>query len=281
MRARRRPPWVCPWWTLLWCRTATHVQALPRTPQQATEDVESLQAWLEAHPAGASHALTLPDEAGFRLTHWAASGGHIEVLQSLVQRKADPWDGTATAEERSPLLAACQSGHVDVVNYLLSKDVLKRRSRGALNLQQAVDMKDKGGTPCLHLAATAGHAEVLEILQRKGADLTITTQRSGTALHAAAAVGQEEAVETLLRLGADPCVENDKGQTPAARAKAEEMDEILDILAPYERKKGCGRDTGGKGHGQKRRRGKAESEAPRGKAPAVAEGKGKGHGAEL
>jgi len=197
-----------------------------------------------------------------------------------VQRKADPWDGTASSEERSPLLTACQSGQVDVVNYLLSKDALKRRSRGALSLQQALDMKDKGGTPCLHLAATAGHAEILELLSRKGADLTITTQRSGTALHAAAAVGQEEAVEALLQFGADPCVENDKGQTPAARAKAEEMDEILEILAPYEQKKGCGRDTGGgKGHGQKRRKGKEPSKAPpRAAAP---EGKGKGHGGEL
>lgn len=211
------------------------------SPAEATKNTAALEAWLSSHQAGASTALTLPDPSGMRLTHWAATGGHVEVLEALAQKGADPWDGTATPEERTSLHMACQSGHLDAVKYLLSEPGLKLRSRGALTAEQAVNSRDKRDTPCLHLAATAGHVSVIEALSAAGADLKADTKKSGTALHIAAAVGQVEVANQLLALGADPCAQNARGETPRARAEEEEMEDIIAVLAPLEEAKGCGK----------------------------------------
>lgn len=208
------------------------------SPADATKSVSSLEAWLQEH---GSEALTLPDPSGMRLAHWASSGGSVEVLQALASKGADPWDGTATPEERSSLHMACQSGHVPVISYLLSEPGLKLRSRGALTPEKAVNGRDKRDTPCLHLAATAGHVEVIDALASVGAELQAETSKSGTALHITAAVGQLDAAKRLLELGADPCAQNSRGETPRARAEEEEMDELVELLKPLEDAKGCGK----------------------------------------
>lgn len=206
----------------------------------ATQDTASLEAYLAENGA---EALTMPDPSGMRLSHWAASGGHVEVLKMLAKKGADPWDGTATAEEHSCLHMACRSGHSDVVKYLLSEPAMKLRSRGAFgSAKLAADSKDKRDTPCLHMAATAGNIEVLQTLASSGADMRAETKRSGTALHAAAAVGQVEAVKELLDLGLDVCAKNSKGETPGARAREEEMDEVIEVLSEKESAAGCGKE---------------------------------------
>lgn len=229
------------------------------SPADATRDSAALEAWLKGHSAGASHALTLPDLSGMRLTHWAASGGHLEVLKLLAQKGADPWDGTATPEERSSLHMACQSGHAPVVEWLLSEAALKLRSRGAFSAQEAANSRDKRETPCLHMAATAGQLEVLRAVVTAGADVGVVTKRSGTALHAAAAVGQSDAVSVLLEVGADPCARNSRGETPGARAREEEMEEVAEMLAGLEEAGGCGKAKkkgGKKGEGKPNKKGK-------------------------
>merc|ERR1712159_282466 len=115
-----------------------------------------------------------------RLTHWAASGGHVEVLKLLAAKGADPWDGTATPEERSSLHMACQSGHAGVLLYLLSEPGRKLRSRGVQTSEQAVNARDKRETTCIHMAALAGHAEVITALAGEGAEISATTEKYGT-----------------------------------------------------------------------------------------------------
>lgn len=208
------------------------------SPAEATQSIEALEVWLAN--ADGTHALTLPDASGMRLTHWAASGGYIDVLQLLVQKGADPWDGTATPEEHSSLHMASHSGHTDVVQYMLSELARRLRSRGALTVEQAANARDKKDATCLHLAATAGHAEVLKQLASARADLGAQTARSGTALHVAAAVGQVDAVQALLDIGADVCAKNKGGETPGMRAREEEMNEVVALLIEKEDRAGCG-----------------------------------------
>eukprot|EP00747_Dinoflagellata_sp_TGD_P164230 gnl/TRDRNA2_/TRDRNA2_183868_c0_seq1.p1 gnl/TRDRNA2_/TRDRNA2_183868_c0~~gnl/TRDRNA2_/TRDRNA2_183868_c0_seq1.p1 ORF type:complete len:284 (+),score=89.01 gnl/TRDRNA2_/TRDRNA2_183868_c0_seq1:75-926(+) len=209
---------------------------MPKTPAEATRDVDSLAMWLKSQP---KEMLTLPDPSGLRLTHWAASGGSLDVLKALVKKGADPWDGTATAEEQSALHMACQSGAGDIVDWMLSDEGLLTRSRGSFTLKEAADRTDKKGTSCLHFAATAGHADVIRKLVNAGADMQAETVRSGTPLHSAAALGHEEAVKVLIRLGADVCALNMKDQTPGYRARAEENYGVAKILEPHEEAQGC------------------------------------------
>ncbi|CAK0848047.1 unnamed protein product [Prorocentrum cordatum] len=205
-------------------------------PQEATQSLTDLRAYLAKH---GKEGLTMPDPAGMRPVHWAASGGNMQVMQELVRQGADPWDGTATAEERNALHMACSSGHADMVKHLLTEPLLKVRSRGAFTKKQAADSRDKRQTPCVHLAALAGHEDVLTVLAQAGADLQAETERSGTPLHAAAAVGQQAVVEILVKQGADPCAKNAKGKTPRQRAEDEDMDEVVPVLKQAEAAKGC------------------------------------------
>lgn len=231
-------------------------------PQEATASLEVLKTYLKKH---GKEGLTMPDPAGMRLIHWAASGGNVEVLDELVKQKADPWDGTATAEERNALHMACSSGHVDMVRHLLTEPLLKVRSRGAFTKKEAADSRDKRQSACVHLAAINGHVEVMKILAKAGADLQAESERSGTPLHAAAAVGQQAVAEVLLRLGADPCAKNAKGKTPRQRAEDEDMDEVVPLLKKAEADKGCApakkekkRKNGNGDKEKKRKKGKKE-----------------------
>jgi len=207
----------------------------------ATRDPAALTSYLDSHPDGPTGALTMPDASGMRLMHWAASGGNVDVVMALAKRGADPWDGTATPEEHSALHMACQSGHADMVDYLLSEKALSLRSRGAFTKEKAANSMDKRDTPCLHMAASAGHVGVIQSLARASADLLVETKRSGTALHAAAAIGQVEVVNELLELGLSVCAENARGETPGARAREEEMDEVIKVLEEKEEEAGCGK----------------------------------------
>jgi hypothetical protein len=66
------------------------------------------------------------------------------------------------------------------------------------------------GATALHLAAQAGHWQVVDVLLRAGADVEArTTDTAWTPLHGACMGGHGEAAEVLLIAGADPNVETD------------------------------------------------------------------------
>lgn len=216
-----------------------HTHGEDVTLADATKSTSALEEYLKSHPAG---SLTLPDPSGMRLAHWAASGGNVDVLKLLGSKGADPWDGTATPEEHSALHMACRSGHADVVKHMLTAEALKLRSRGPYeSAKVAAETRDKRDTPCLHMAALAGGVDVIKELAAVGADMKADTKRFGTALHAAAAVGQVDVVKELLNHGLDVCAKNSKGETPGARAREEEMDEVIALLASKEEAAGCGK----------------------------------------
>lgn len=233
----------------------------PKTAKDAVQNLATIKHWLEDATVGPSAALTLPDEGGSRLTHWAASGGHMDVLQYLVKQKADPWDGTATAEERSSLHMACHSGHVEAVRFMLTDDIRNRRSRGAWNKPEAVNSKDKMGNTCLLLAASAGHSELVRGLAAVGAHVDVATKKSGTALHVASALDDVEMVKELLDLNADVCVPNNNGETPGDRAREEENERIVRLLSPKEEEKGCSHEAR---HGKKKKKDKKGKKGKKG-----------------
>lgn len=79
-----------------------------------------------------------------------------------------------------------------------------------------VDLTVKGpdGSSILHSVAAIGHAEVIPILVRHGADVNSLSPKSDTPLHSAAFFGRAECVSNFIELGADANAVNTDGNTP-------------------------------------------------------------------
>jgi ankyrin repeat protein len=181
--------------------------------------------------------------------HYAAYGGHEEVVAFLLEKGAQA--STRDDKNVTPLMWACDNGHLDVVRMLV-----------AHTEAQGLDDRDiKGGT-VLHYAARGGNGEVVAFLLGKGAQASTRDnynvtpfmvacikghlgvvrmllhhtggegldarddENGWTALHGAAFLGCEEVVRFLLLSGADPMITDSKGRTPHALATPEQPEHV-------------------------------------------------------
>lgn len=118
-------------------------------------------------------------------------------------------------------LRAVASGEAETVNrWLESKD---RRQ-----LMGAVDDHQRG---CLHLAAKAGHLEVLRLLHDHGADLEARDRLKRTALHLACEYGRRQAAEVLLGYDCQAGSEDASKRTALHLAAVCEDPQIARLLA--------------------------------------------------
>ncbi len=132
-----------------------------------------------------------------RLVNAATEGG-IEVVDSIINNQNH--EVTKIGVERA-FLAASKEGKVRVVQFLLERRV---------DIDMEVISPKEGGT-ALHLASAAGHAEVVEYLVTKMADVDCLSKvrhakygvERQTALFWAAQEGHVEVVKVLLKAGAD------------------------------------------------------------------------------
>ncbi|TYZ61591.1 hypothetical protein PybrP1_003467 [[Pythium] brassicae (nom. inval.)] len=127
----------------------------------------------------------------------AAEYGHLEVVQYLMD--ADPdW-----RQHSSPVHAVASNGHLDVLDHLVSAGV-------DVDLTNAFDV-----TP-LCAAVLSGKLPIMGYLLANGADVghTMKDDRAFTYLHFAAENGDEEAVRLLAESGADVDARDEFGYTP-------------------------------------------------------------------
>lgn len=78
-----------------------------------------------------------------------------------------------------------------------------------------------GGTP-LMWAAVGGHAEAVEVLVGRGAEVNATDREGGTAMLAASFLGNDKVVEALISHGANVNAANVRGETPLDVASLDE-----------------------------------------------------------
>ncbi|CZR67042.1 uncharacterized protein PAC_16941 [Phialocephala subalpina] len=129
---------------------------------------------------------------------YAARGGHLEVVQRLLDAKADVnaalgYEGWTAYGGQTALQAAARGGHLEVVQRLLD-------AKANVN---AATTKGYGGRTVLQAAAGGGHLEVVQRLLDAKADVNATAEHGGrTALQAAAKGGHLEVVALLKSFGA-------------------------------------------------------------------------------
>ncbi|CAE8612025.1 unnamed protein product [Polarella glacialis] len=152
----------------------------------------------------------------------ACGRGTVELVSLLLAKRADP-DHRRASDGWSPVIAACSSGHLEVVRVLLEQgaDVKAAATDGftpifeacanghfgvvELLLQHTADASQvlQDGTSPLLLASLHGHKETAALLLSHGADVAQARPCGFSSLRAACANGHVAVVELLLQHGAN------------------------------------------------------------------------------
>lgn len=141
-------------------------------------------ALLRAEPEAAVKARDV--ECGATALHWAAVGGDIEIVHTLIQHGADV--NALSCEGFTPVHAAAACGHAKVLSLLL-------KNAGSVSAVTATKVNP------LHLAAEMGHETTAVLLIFHGAEIDLRVRDRGTGrtcLHWAAHHGLHQAVGRIL-----------------------------------------------------------------------------------
>ncbi|KAL0262557.1 hypothetical protein SLS55_001525 [Diplodia seriata] len=153
--------------------------------------------------------------------HIAASKGHRELMQILIDHQADV--NQKDPRNRTPLHTAARHGHLTAVALLLDNEA------------EIEVTGDDGETP-LHWAAVHGHLDVTELLLDRGANRKALNKYGWSILHYAAIGGLLGIVTRLIDSGIDPDLENDEGFTPLHFASVNGHVDVVKIFLQHSRK---------------------------------------------
>ena len=139
--------------------------------------------------------------------HGAAKGGHDNLVQLLLENKADPT--TANIHSESALDIASRNGNINIVTRLTA--AMQSASSG--ELKSVLSMN--AGNALYHSAANNQY-DIVEWLLKNKADPNSAEESSGgvTPLHAAARYNHGNIIQLLLKYGADPDKTNNNNKRP-------------------------------------------------------------------
>ena len=156
------------------------------------------------------------DATGNAPLHIAASSGHLAAAELLLKHGADV--NAKTKFGSTPLHCAAYGGHPEVARLLVTNDA-------------RVDVRDEIAATPLATAVFHGRTPVASLLLEHGAAVGARIL-DGTLLHWAAHRGHAEMVDLLLKHGADPMSKNEAGNTPAVDAARLGHFAIARLLCP-------------------------------------------------
>ena len=183
--------------------------------------------------------------------HTAASAGHADVVEFLIEKGADV---NARAGDRTALSIAA-GRHSDVVKVLLARGATFDSSKSSgsplwdavggnqiktvkrlLQAKADATMVDQHGWNLLHVAALRSRidAEMFNVLIEAKADVNGLTVKKDTPLHIAAKKGNLTAARILISNGADLQRLNAAGKTPLMLSKELEAFEFRSIAGTQE-----------------------------------------------
>ncbi|CAK9000838.1 Ankyrin-2 (ANK-2) (Ankyrin-B) (Brain ankyrin) [Durusdinium trenchii] len=126
----------------------------------------------------------------------------------------------------------CEEFEADPIKRLFrASDSVVDASVVAILLQAAVDKDAKNNDyTALHVAAQAGHQNLINVLLQAGADQDAVARAGYTALHLASECGQQNAVDVLLQAGADIDAATAEGYTALHLAARQGQQNVVDVL---------------------------------------------------
>ncbi|KAK9380649.1 ankyrin repeat-containing domain protein [Kockiozyma suomiensis] len=144
--------------------------------------------------------------------HAAARDGRDLAVRSLI--RANPsLVSQRDEDDRTPLFWAVSAANAPIVQLLLTES----SSAGSLD----IDAVDEAGWTTLHIAASVGSLEIVDLLVHYGASLNVTTSAGQTPLHYAVSRERVDVVRRLVELyPAATRVRDKRGQIPLHRAAA-------------------------------------------------------------
>ncbi|KAF2068481.1 hypothetical protein CYY_010191 [Polysphondylium violaceum] len=153
------------------------------------------------------------DDGGWSPLLSAASSSFVHMVALLLQNSADP--NSMNDSKRTALHYASSKGRTDIVDLLLNYGAKNR--------------KDETGAAPIHRAAAApnGAAATVERLLKSDANINSTNSNGDTAAHIAAEYGNEDVMDVLLKNGADMTIENNEHKTPLQLASSGSMKYLI------------------------------------------------------
>jgi ankyrin repeat protein len=204
---------------------------------------------------GSPKKLTPEKPSNARL-YKAAAQGDIDTVKKQIVLGADVDWTSETKFEHTPLIAAAQNGHANVVealilagadlnkpNKALETPIFKAAKHGNLAIVEMlifykadVNRESNEGYTPLHEAAFAeqspmnSYIEIIQLLLDNDANINAQNQNGTTPLHAAASRSNEEIVFILLKNGANINIQNQFGQTAGQMARIGGSDKTADMI---------------------------------------------------
>ncbi|XP_046849432.1 serine/threonine-protein phosphatase 6 regulatory ankyrin repeat subunit B-like [Xenia sp. Carnegie-2017] len=151
--------------------------------------------------------------------HLAAEGGRLDVCKVLLHLQADT--SVADNHGRTPLHCATQMDHSEVVKFFVK------------NYPELVNQTNADGETCAHIAAAKGSISVIkELVQLKNNNIIekITSSQISTPLLLAASGGHADVVQVLLLNGANATHMDKFGWTAIHLAARNGHNNVIDIL---------------------------------------------------
>ena len=196
-----------------------------------------LAAIKKLDPAGTNPPLTAGHYIGRTPLYFAAASGNLAIVNYYVkklERKDKDINPALTAGDdvgHTPLYVAALGGHLDIVNYYVKK--LERKGKDINPALTAGD--DVGHTPLFMAAQNDRRAIVnyyVKKLESQGKDSNpaLTTGNYWTPLHIAAIAGHLDIVKTLICRGALLTVRTGGGSTAEDLARVHNRHDVADYL---------------------------------------------------
>lgn len=187
----------------------------PQSFQAAVEDAIKNNNLLRINKLINSN-LDTPDKSGFRLIHVATQRNMEELVELLIERKADV--NPPSPDGASPL-------HLAAANTVGTNGVITKLIMAGAKLEA----RNVGGLKPIHLACEAGNVRNLRALILGRADINATCNEGVTPLHLATRWQKHDCLKLLLENGAEHSATTTRLTTPLHIA-AKEADEVATSL---------------------------------------------------